>query len=203
MVDSDPTPTAQSLVPEWVSELMRRGVAERKARQLALDIPDKQPVLDQIEYADHLIQQDQRQRSKISNPAGFTIWAIESNLAVPSQFETSRKRALREGREHEAQTERLRTLEFLADYERECEFQVRQYIARRYPGELLDNALHEETRRIRRAQPAWFDRAPKETRREVALARLEAAVRESLNFPSFDQWRQNQLQRPLFSVDCK
>jgi hypothetical protein len=203
MVDSDPTPTAQSLVPEWVSELMRRGVAERKARQLALDIPDTQPVLDQIEYADHLIQQDQRQRSKISNPAGFTIWAIESNLAVPSQFETSRKRALREGREHEAQTERLRTLEFLADYERECEFQVRQYIARRYPGELLDNALHEETRRIRRAQPAWFDRAPKETRREVALARLEAAVRESLNFPSFDQWRQNQLQRPLFSVDCK
>jgi hypothetical protein len=39
---------------------VNRGVVERKARQLALDIPDDQPVFDQIEYAEHFIQQDRR-----------------------------------------------------------------------------------------------------------------------------------------------
>jgi hypothetical protein len=202
MVDSELSPTQQGLLPEWFSELTRRGVAERKARQLALDIPDTQPVLDQIEYATHLIEQDQCGRSKIANPAGFIIWAIESNLSVPPQFETSRKKILRQTSQHLAETERLRTLDLMAEYNRECELQVRQYIAKRYPGELLDKALDEEMPRIRRAQPAWFDRVPNETRREVAGAHLEATVRESLHFPPFEQWRHRQLQRPLFS-DCK
>lgn len=201
MVHSESCAPTQGCLPQWVSELTHRGVAERKARQLALEIPDTQPVLDQIEYAEHLIQQDHQGRGKIANPAGFMIWAIESNLSVPSHFDTSSKRGARQAGEQAAQTERLQTLELLAEYDRECELQVRQKISTQYPGELLDNALHEETRRIRKAQPAWFDRVPNETRREVALARLEAAVRESLNFPTFEQWRQNQLQRPLFSVD--
>jgi hypothetical protein len=53
-------------MPAWVGELLARGVVERKARQLALDIPDDRPVLDQIEYAEYLIQQDRRGRGKIS-----------------------------------------------------------------------------------------------------------------------------------------
>jgi len=200
VADSDLS-TSTACLPQWVSELTQRGVAERKARQLALDTPDTQPVLDQIEYADQLIHQDRCGRGKIANPAGFIIWAIESNLSVPSHFETSRKRTLRAGTEHAAQTERLETLELMAEYDRECELEVRQYIATRYPGELLDTALHEEIKRIRRAQPAWFDRVPNETKREVGLARLEAAAREFLSLPTFEQWRSKQLQRPLFSRD--
>jgi hypothetical protein len=178
---------------------MRRGVAERKARQLALDIPDTQPVLDQIEYAEHLILQDQRGKGKIANPAGFIIWAIESNVAVPSQFETSRKKGLRQTKEQLAENERLRTLDLMAEYDRQCEVHVRQHIATHYPGELLDKALEEEARRIRKAQPAWFDRVPKDTRREVALARLEATVRESLNFVPFEHWRKKNIQGSLFA----
>jgi hypothetical protein len=81
----------EARLPNWVGELIERGVAERKARQLALDVPDQQPVLDQIEYAEHLIAQDRRGRGKITNPAGFLIWAIESNLSVPVDFQTSRR----------------------------------------------------------------------------------------------------------------
>jgi hypothetical protein len=90
----------EARLPAWVTELVQRGITERKARQLALDIPDEQPVFDQIEYAEYLIQQDHRGRAKISNPAGFIIWAIENNLSVPAEFETSRKRRLRHAQEH-------------------------------------------------------------------------------------------------------
>src|SRR5882757_846145 len=101
VVNPEAQAALEAHLPTWVNELVQRGVAERKARQLALDIPDDQPVLDQIEYADYLIQQDRRGKGKISNPAGFFIWAIENNLAVAETFETSRKRRLRELREQE------------------------------------------------------------------------------------------------------
>ena len=96
MVNPEARAALEARLPAWVGELVQKGVAERKARQLALDIPDDQPVLDQVEYAEHLIHQDRRGRGKISNPAGFFIWAIESNLSVPAEFETSRKRRIRE-----------------------------------------------------------------------------------------------------------
>ena len=76
-------------LPTWVGQLVHHGVSERKARQLTLDISERQPVADQIEYSEYLIAQDRRGRGKISNPAGFIIWAIENNLSVPADLETS------------------------------------------------------------------------------------------------------------------
>ena len=75
--------------PPWVAELVQRGVSERRARQLVLDVPQSQRVIDQIEYVDYLVAQDRRGRSRISNPAGLYIWAIEENLPIPDHFETS------------------------------------------------------------------------------------------------------------------
>src|SRR5215813_572320 len=71
VVNPEALAALEAHLPAWMTELVQRGVAERKARQLALDIPDEQPVQDQIEYADYLIQQDRRGKGKISNPAGF------------------------------------------------------------------------------------------------------------------------------------
>jgi len=67
MVNPEARAALEARLPAWVGELVQKGVAERKVRQLALDIPDDQPVLDQVEYAEHLIQQDRRGRGKISN----------------------------------------------------------------------------------------------------------------------------------------
>ena len=63
VVNPDARAVLEAGMPAWVGELLARGVVERKARQLALDIPDDQPVFDQIEYAEYLIQQDRRGRS--------------------------------------------------------------------------------------------------------------------------------------------
>jgi len=198
VVNAEARAALEARLPVWVGELIERGVAERKARQLALDIADDQPVSDQIEYADHLIQQDQRARGKIINPPGFLLWAIENNLSVPSAFETSRKRCLRESQEQAVNDERLRTLQLNNEYDEYCEQETSKQLQCHYPAERLEAALREQTTIIRREQPEWFGRIPDAVRREIAIARLRAAIKQTLNLPGFEEWCALQSQRPLF-----
>jgi hypothetical protein len=185
-------------LPAWVSELVHRGVAERKARQLALDIPDEQPVLDQIEYAEYLIQEDRRGRAKISNPAGFFIWAIENSLCVPNEFQTSKKRRLRHEQEQAHSEQRFAMIQLEHDYNEFCQGQIQKQLESNYPDDHLETALREQLKAIKREQPEWFSRIPEATQREVALGRLKSAVREKLSLPTFKQWSSRNLQRHLF-----
>jgi len=191
VVNPDARAILDAGMPTWVRELLARGVVERKARQLALDVPDDQPVFDQIEYADYLIQQDRRGRAKISNPAGFYIWAIENNLSVPAHFETSRSRHVR--------TEQNATMIELANtYDEFCQEQISKKLKADYPPERLEAVLREHMKSIKREQPEWFARVPDSTRREVATSRLKAAIREHLALPSFERWHKQMLQEHLF-----
>ena len=195
VVNAEARAALEARLPTWVGELVRRGVVERKARQLALDVPDDQPVFDQIEYADHLIQHDRR---RISNPAGFFIWAIENNLTVPEHFETSGKRRLRDQRERSENEQYCRLLQLRNDYEEFCQQQVRAHLEADYPPDRLEAALREQMKAIRREQPEWFDRVLEGTRREVALGRIQSRLRESLALPSFERWSKRDLQQRLF-----
>jgi hypothetical protein len=188
----------EARLPAWVGELVKRGVAERKARQLAMDIADEQPVADQIEYVDELIRQDRRGRSSISNPAGLLIWAIENNLAVPAEFETLRKRRLREAREANENSSRAAALQLENLYEEFCQEQLQQRLDAEYSGERLEGAIREKMKAVRREQPEWFSRAPEATRREVAFGRLKAAVRESLALPNRETWMKQNPQQRLY-----
>ena len=177
---------------------MQRGVAERKARQLALDIPDDQPVSDQIEYAEYLIQQDRRGRGKIANPPGFLVWAIENNLSVPADFETSAKRSLREAREEAASDQRFRMLQLKNEYDAYADREISDYLDRNYPAERLEAGLREQMKTIRREQPDWFGRVPDAARRELAKSRLRAAIRDMLDLPAFEKWVALNPQERLF-----
>jgi replication initiator protein A len=188
----------EARLPSWVSELVARGVAERKARQLALDITDDQPVVDQIEYADHLIQQDRRGRGKISNPAGFFIWAIENNLSVPPTFETSRKRCLREAQEQTDNEQRLKMMQLEDEYDEFCEHEIQKKLESDYPSDRLETALREHLKTIKREQSEWFARVPDSTRREVAFGHLKATIRENLKLPTFEHWTKREPQQRLF-----
>jgi hypothetical protein len=185
-------------LPCWLPELMARGVTERRARQMALDLPDTQPVMDQIEYADFLIAQDKRGRGKISNPAGFYIWVLEQNLSVPQDFETSRRRELRSAREQNQTQERTRTLLLLEHYENYREQQVQRRLESEYGGEKLDLAIREQLKALRRSQTEWFGRAPESTRREVALSQLKQLVRERMNLMPFEDWLRKEAQMRMF-----
>ena len=196
IVNPEARAALEARLPAWVPELVKRGVTERKARQMALDIPDEQPVCDQIEYAEYLIQQDRRGRVKISNPAGFLLWAIESNLTVPAGFETSRRRSLREAVDQEDSERRSRLLELENEYDEFCQREIQKRLESEYSGARLESALHEQMKAIKREQAEWFARVPDATRREVALGRLKSLVREALNLPNLENWsRQNPQQR--------
>jgi Replication initiator protein A len=198
VVNPEARAALEARLPSWVGELVERGVAERKARQLALDIADEQAVSDQIEYAEHLIRQDRRGRGKISNPAGFFIWAIESNLTVPDEFETSRKRRLRQPKEQAENDQRFRVLQLENEYDEFCQDQIRKRLESEYPANRLETALREHMKVIKREQPEWFARIPEGTRREVAIGHLKSAIRDSLNLPSFEHWSKRDLQQRLF-----
>lgn len=198
VVNPEARAALEARLPAWVGELIEHGVAERKARQLALDIADEQPVSDQIEYAEHLIEQDRRGRGKIANPAGFLVWAIENNLSIPPDFETSARRRLRQASEEAADDQRFRMLQLKNEYDAYTEEQISRHLEANYSAERLETALREQMKTIRREQPDWFLRVPAATRREVALARLRASVRESLDFPSFERWVALNPQQQLF-----
>jgi hypothetical protein len=187
----------EAQLPSWVPELTARGVTERKTRQLALDIPEFQPVQDQIEYAEHLIQQDLKGRKKIANPAGFFVWAIESNLSIPEDFETSRKRALRETREVSEGEQKLRTLQLQEAYEEFCNGEVLRRLEAGYTTDQLEVAVGEQFKLLHREQP-WMERLPEATRREVAIGRLRTLIRETLNLPTFERWSKTDAQQWLF-----
>jgi hypothetical protein len=198
VVNPEARAALEARLPSWVSELIQHGVAERKARQLALDVADEQPVSDQIEYAEHLIEQDRRGRDKIANPAGFLVWAIENNLSIPPDFETSNKRRTRQAREQAANDQRSRTLQLKNEYDAYVEHEIAGHLESDYSPERLESALREQMKAVRREQPDWFARVPDATRREVAMSRLRAGIRESLNLPSFERWVTLHPQQQLF-----
>ncbi|MBZ5653511.1 MAG: replication initiator protein A [Acidobacteriia bacterium] len=198
VVNPEARAALEARLPGWVGELVERGVADRKARQLALDIPDDQAVSDQIEYADYLIQQDRRARGKISNPAGFFIWAIENNLSVPTEFETSRKRRLREAQRQADGEQRAKALQLESDYDEFCQRQIQKEIESHYPADLLESALRDHMKAIKREQPEWFGRVPEIMRREVALGRLKSAILDDLDLPGFERWAKLNQQQKLF-----
>jgi hypothetical protein len=198
IVNRDGATAFESKLPNWVGILVQRGVSDKKARQLALDIADDQPVLDQIEYAEHLIQQDQRGRGKIANPAGFIVWAIENNLKVPADFETQLKKSVRAVQDHSSRDEHARRLELRLAYDEYCEKEVGKRIAAEFPGEQLDQALVEHLKIIRREQADWFGRVNETIRREVAMTRLRATVRSRLSLSSFEEWLSRHAQVSLF-----
>ncbi len=194
-VTSEGRAALQASLPNWVGELIERGVAERKARQLALDIPDSQPVMDQIEYADSLILNDRR--GKLQNPAGFYIWAIESNLGVPEEFETSHRRQVRQQSEQADLDAQQRHWRLMEKYELDIERLIEEKITR-MTAERLADAIKEQTRKLRREQPDFYQRSSETTRREVALGMLRSNLRESSSLPAFEQWLKANQQLAMF-----
>lgn len=197
VVNPEARAALEARLPEWVRELIKRGVVERKARQLALDLPESQPVMDQVEYADELIARDRRGRGKISNPAGFYIWAVEQNLCVPDTFETSLRRRQRELSSQVLQQQEARRMAQELEYDDFCHARIAAKLEADYAGERMESSIREQIKALKREQPEWFERVTQASRRELAIVRLHGIIRESLNLPAFAEWiktRDTQLQ---------
>ncbi|MGH9914313.1 MAG: hypothetical protein ACRD63_03380, partial [Pyrinomonadaceae bacterium] len=91
-----------------IEELTKRGISEAKARKLLLNLKPNQRVLDQIDYGDDVIAK--AQQGKFTNPPGFYIYLIESNVIVPESFETRRRK---QNQQEAYEAEEKRRTEFL------------------------------------------------------------------------------------------
>jgi len=184
---------------EILSALLERGVREDRARKLLLDLPDDQPAMDQIEWADAEVLRKQRTSEPVANPAGFYIYLLRTNYPVPASFETSRKRRAREKsqkKELEARAkEAQRELEMYELKERYEDFLVEQ------TGTHLKNLSPAATERLVRAHMKRIkDECPQyhwaePTLREFAQRRLRYEIAAELNLPTFEEYAEQAAQR--------
>lgn len=175
--------------------LTERGVREDKARQLLFSLSDDQPAMDQIEWGDSEIARKVKTTEPVINPAGFYIYLLRSNYPVPPDFETSRKRQLRqeaEQRQREARAqEAQRELDLYQQRERYEAFLVREtdlHIKTRMQPQVVERRLRDHMRRIQHEAPQY--KWPDATLKDFAWRRLREEIAAELELPAFEQFLQ-------------
>lgn len=129
---TDEATSRAPLAHPLLAELTKRGITETAARKLLADLPNEQPVLDQLELIDHLITQGPR--GSVRNPPGFYLYLLKENIPVPDSFETSRKRKQREESRAEAARAETERLELELAYETYRREELDRYIQTQLPA---------------------------------------------------------------------
>ena len=119
-----PSPPAEEQA--LLAELTKRGIAERKARELLGSLQPDQEVMDQLEYVDHLVARDDN--GKLTNPPGLYVTYVRDNVLPPSDFPSSRKRALVQKARRRKQDEQAHMARLKLDYDAYCAAETTRYI---------------------------------------------------------------------------
>jgi hypothetical protein len=150
--------------------------------------------MDQLEWGDHLIAHS---RQGITNPAGFYVHLITEKITPPEDFETSRKRKVREAQNQEIQAERQRYYALEETYKN-----YRAQMVNEHMGTLL---RPEDIQRLitvhleRRRKDDWSKNLPLQTLREIAERDMRQEIAESLPLLSFDAFCEQEGQKPPVS----
>jgi hypothetical protein len=112
------SPTAAALV--------ERGVTPAMARELIENQEDPAPLLDALEWGDHLIAQGGP--GAFRNPAGFYVYLLREGITPPKDFETSRKRVARQAEAEEQEQHYRERLQLEQAYQEYTDAQTANYI---------------------------------------------------------------------------
>lgn len=179
-----------------IAELSRRGVSEAIARQLLASVPDDQPVQDQIEWGDYLIQTSRA--GKFRNPAGFYVYLLRNAVMPPKEFETSRRRAARQENRASVSDASLRRLELENEYAEYKQRSVDQARQQAYRGEHLSRKISELKAEICGQTPEADGWLPIRLE-ELAMQRLNAEIAKALSLLSLEEFREaRKIQPGLF-----
>ena len=74
--------------PDFLPELLRRGITERAARRLLSSLPPSRDVLRQLEWGDDVIAR--MGETRVWNPAGLYVALLRDNVEPPANFLSSR-----------------------------------------------------------------------------------------------------------------
>lgn len=176
-----------------VEALVSRGVSRAKAAMLS-QTTSPQSIQEQIEYWESLLKQGGRK--KIKSPAGFLIYLIENQISPPSESgdSTGRKSAgkseLHPLRPSDTQTHEQQYEDFVVqkvDEELKARYPGRE-LAKRVKAIVKESILHDEV----------FDSFHPAQQGVLAEQILRQEIRRELVIPTFDEWRRQREQFPLF-----
>jgi hypothetical protein len=170
-----------------INLLVERGVVEKVARRLLLDVPDHQNIEDQIEWIDSIVEQG---RGRISNAPGLYVDYIRAGVNPPPGFTGIRKRDELASAAAANQTDRLAQQNARFDVElRYSEY--REQNLRAYVGNLPADAREELLKRCRRrasTQVRQWSELPAQTREELVMRLAMTEVEAEANLIPFDEF---------------
>lgn len=180
--------------PAAIDAMVARGISPAKADALAR-LHDPKTIVDQIEYAEFLISRDRR--GKFENPAGFIIYTIENQVAVPASFATSRRLREQEKLNKNQYEKESETFVLQVKYDEWADERVEEAVGSRYPGLELRKKIKEIIMHRVRADER-FSRMASLHREALALQFLRRDIREELALPVFQEWCTKKPQLDLF-----
>jgi hypothetical protein len=163
-----------------LTALVSRGVTEKTARRILASTLENQPVQEQLEWGDAVVESDP---TKILNPAGFYVSLIRDNVTIPSNFETTRKREARDKNEVERRSSRDERQRLNDGYKAYQDREVEAHLASLTPRalqELLAQAKDElftEHKNLRLMDETHIER--------VIRSKASTIIRDQLSFMSF------------------
>ncbi len=166
-------------------ELVRRGIIPLQAEKLLSKIADDQPVIDQLEWGDHLVAQGQ-----IQNPPGFYTWVLKNNISVPAEFETAGKRQAREEAQRANDAARQQRLELEERYRQYIESETDQYIQANLPEGEYDRLI--AAKRDELLQTEANRLIPDRILSLMATGAVRSRVKIAIAFTTFEAFCQEQ-----------
>ena len=178
-----------------IQALLERGVSEAKAQSLVRQ-QDPANVIDQIEYAEHMMAKDRK--GKFENPAGFIIYMIENRVPVPANFPTSRRiRHQKEADSAESEKE-LHRIRLEESYKQFVRDEVEAELHRRFPGDALAKQIKDVIGQRAKRDPRFSQMHPGQ-QRPVAEQFLRRELQETMSLPAFEEWSESSTQMDLFA----
>jgi hypothetical protein len=170
--------------PPLLAELTKRGIAERKARELLANIQPGQEVLDQLEYVDQLVAKDAR--GKLSNPPGLYVMYVRDNVLPPPDFTSSRRKALLVDARRRKRTDQASAAKRKLDYEAFCVAETTKFITNELAAEehaaLLDSHRRQNRALLRHMTDAELE--------EITRGTVRSEIQHSgkVRVPTFEEF---------------
>jgi hypothetical protein len=170
-----------------LKQLTKRGIAEAQAKKLLRSLPADQPVLDQLEYGDHLIA---KSRGKIANAPGFYVYLLRERVLPPAEFETSERRQARHQAEQQQAEETRERILLEDEYHAYCRDKIQAHFRS------LSKAEQQELKdaKIRSVRRQW-GHLPAATIEELAQRQIENELREKLDLPTVEEFASSRVQK--------
>ena len=177
--------SGEAAITDLMAELTRRGITPKVAEQILGRAHDGRVILDQLEWADHLIGAN---RERFYNPAGFYVSILRENVPVPPGFETSRIRAARAAAHQESVRLEERREALRVAYDQYCAGEIDRHIEAAYPPAAFVQLVEEKKKRLLDDKRHQFAGWQPEHLEEYAAATVRREVSRNISLPTFQEY---------------